>query len=104
VKDPTDINEGHKPAHRNNFRHNLTRKVARDINDEFNCQRTRQTRLGDKFEEFKVKLRYRFTKEELEELALLAASVVVEVGTEYSIHEKRYAIDSRGKNKIRDNR
>lgn len=56
----------------------LVHTLAQVILTEFKCQRNSRSNIGDKFESFKTKLRAKLDEYELQDLAALAASAIVE--------------------------
>lgn len=61
-----------------NHRPKFINELSEVLIDEFFCYRDRRSQLSDTYEGIKAKLRYRFTKEEIKELAVLAAATVIE--------------------------
>ena len=66
------------PERKPNHRPKLVADLAEVILAEYNCKRTRSSRLGDKYENLKVLLRTRMSQADLIQLAQLSAEAVVE--------------------------
>lgn len=80
-----------EPLPREKVRHRpkFVNKIADVLIDELRCYRDRRSQLSDEYETIKAKLRYRFTKAELEEVAVFFAATVVEANNVCKITEIR---------------
>jgi hypothetical protein len=74
-----------------NHRPKLAHKLSKEIYEEFISKRTTNSWLGDKFENLKTKMRFRFDNDELEMIALLAATVVLDCDALVRVQEVRSA-------------
>lgn len=94
------------PVKKTQRRHKLARDLANEILSEYRCQRTATSRLGDKFEGLKTRLRFRFNEDELAELAMLSALAVLEAGSLVTVTGKRLGVVPRtnSTNHLRDTR